>query len=109
MALLKIQVPRGLRGNRSLEAFFYSRFANLRRVSLSRFTHIDILAHVLNTNSHNAKNYLIFSKSVHGFEHQGTIFIHPDGVVRRIKFHAKRQIRKLLIATPKVLSEPGLL
>lgn|SRR6185369_140510 len=100
MALTKIQLPKTLRGNRSLESIFYNRHPSLRRISLNRFVSLRILATVLNLSEHSAKNYLIFSQSIHGFEHLNQIFIHPVGVLNRMRRQAKRQIINLLKSSP---------
>lgn len=102
MALLKITLPRSLRGNRSLESIFYHRYPKLKRRPITRLVSLNILAVALNLNSFSAKNYLIFSKSIHGFESQNKIYIHPDGVLKLMRRHAKRQIRNILTESPTV-------
>ena len=102
MALLKIQLPRTLRGNHSLECVFYHRYPNLRRVRVTRFSSINTLSTVLESSLFAAKNKLILSPSLFGFEHLNKIYIHPDGLLKLIRRRAKREAIQDLKNSQKV-------
>lgn len=97
MALLKVSLPKALRGNRSLEAIFYHKFKKLNLIPYGKFYPLEVVASSLDLSLFATKNYLIRSKKMHGIELNGNISVHPIEVMRTIKAKARRIVLKNLI------------
>jgi len=102
MALTKVQLPRTLRGIRFLEHIFYNRHPSLRRVAINHFVSLSVFANLVSLTPFKAKNFLILSPTIHGFEHLNQIFIHPDNVLKQVRRRAKREIINILKNQPMV-------
>lgn len=98
MALLKVKLPTGISYTRLIETIF-TKYYGLPEVSIQKMLSVKQLETLLGpASTNNVKSFLITSPTIHGVEKpDGTIFIHPDPVYKRMASMQRGYLKKLTI------------